>query len=134
MPPKVLLVDLDGVIRHWQISDEAIESVHGLPSGSIRRAAFLPHLVNPAITGKVTDEVWREQVARHLQQEHGSVNAFNAVKEWTACPGSFDSEVLAVLGGCARLVRLVLVMNATSRLTRGLQAAETEGVSCENAL
>ena len=32
-------------------------------------------------------------------------------------------KVLAVLGGCARLVRLVLVTNATSRLTRDLQAA-----------
>jgi putative hydrolase of the HAD superfamily len=68
MQYNAILVDLDGVIRRWQSSDESIETACNLPIGSIRKIAFEPKLLNLAITGAITDEVWRDRIARQLHE------------------------------------------------------------------
>lgn len=50
---RALLVDLDGVIRSWRSqADLDREREFGLPPGVIRRIAFAPERLMPAITGK----------------------------------------------------------------------------------
>jgi putative hydrolase of the HAD superfamily len=121
MPYKVLLIDLDGVIRHWPESDVAIEEAHGLPIGSIRKTAFHPDCLLPAISGKITDERWRAQIGDKLREEHGALHSHAAVAAWTAHPGHIDNDVLAALDELAASLRLILVTNATSRLPDDLR-------------
>jgi len=119
---EAILVDFDGVIRHWQPSDEAIESAFSLPIGSIRRAAFSPEIVELAITGAIADEEWRERIAEKLGCQSGAARAREAVASWTEQPGAIDRKVLSLLKGRESSIKLVLVTNATSRLRRDLEA------------
>jgi len=126
---RALLVDLDGVIRHWRmVRDEAIETAHGLPPGGLRRAAFAPGLVGPAITGRVSDETWRSNIAASLERAHGAPNAATAVAAWSAHPGEVDEAALAIVRACAASLRVVLVTNATSRLGADLQTLGLAGL------
>jgi putative hydrolase of the HAD superfamily len=53
---KALLIDLGGVIRTWRSQDDPdTERAYGLLPGAIRRVAFAPERLLPAITGRVTD-------------------------------------------------------------------------------
>jgi len=119
---EAILVDLDGVIRHWQSSDESIETAFSLPAGSIRKAAFSPEIVDLAITGAIADEEWRERIVEKLRCQSGAEHAREAVALWTEQPGAIDQNVLSLLKGCKSSIKLVLVTNATSRLPRDLQA------------
>ena len=117
-----LLIDFDGVLRRWPDDDAELEAAHGLPPGSLRRIAFAPERIGPAVLGRVSDEQWRECIVRDLQREHPASDAAAAVARWSAAVGELDREVLAVLDACRPELRLVLVSNATSRLPRDLQA------------
>ncbi len=118
----VLLIDLDGVIRRWPRSDAAIETAHALPVGAIRKVAFAPDLVLPAITGRVTDQAWRQHTANRLGREFGSTHAAQAVAQWTAHPGEVDHRTLGILGACVAGLQVVLLTNATSRLADDLHS------------
>jgi putative hydrolase of the HAD superfamily len=122
MQYKALLIDLDGVIRKWHSSDESIEVTYGLPIGSMRETAFSPDLVQPAITGAISDEEWRARIAERLSQKFVAARAVDAVTEWTSHPGTVDKITLSLLSACHSSLRLVLVTNATSRLPRDLLA------------
>lgn len=119
---EAILIDLDGVIRQWPGSDEPIETMYGLPVGSIRRTAFAPDLLDLAITGRITDEEWRRRTADKLLHEGGSPRAAEAVAHWSEQTGTLDRKVLALLEGRHASVRLILVTNATTRLARDLDA------------
>ena len=141
MQYEAILVDLDGVIRHWKPSDESIETAFSLPAGSIRRAAFSPEIVDLAITGAIADEEWRERIAEKLHCQSSATHAREAVALWTEQPGAIDQKVLSLLKDCESSVKLVLVTNATSRLPRDLQAlgvlsrrSQFESGRCEEAI
>jgi len=120
--PIVLLIDLDGVIRRWDGDDSHIEASHGLPIGALRKVAFAPELLGPAIEGAVSDEAWRSNVARELGRLHPASAAQQAVERWSLSPGEVSSEVLAILDRCRPDLRIVLATNATSRLDADLHA------------
>jgi len=122
MAPKVLLVDLDGVIRHWRQPDAPIEIAHGLPIGSIKKAAFASNQLALAITGQISDEEWRSRVAEHLAENYRVPTAAQAVEQWSAQPVEIDQRVLSLLRVCESVARIVLVTNATSRLASDLQS------------
>jgi putative hydrolase of the HAD superfamily len=120
MQYTTLLIDLDGVIRKWRLSNEPIEVAYGLPVGSLREAAFSPELIGPAIAGSISDEEWRAQIADKLSRTFGATRAAEAVAQWTSHPGEVDAMTLSILDRCPTSLRLVLVTNATSRLPRDL--------------
>jgi len=124
--PAVLFVDLDGVLRRWGNGDAAIEVRCGLPNGSLTRVAFSPEFLTPAITGTVSDEMWRRQVAAELQRRHPRSMAHAAVAQWSASPGELEPHVLDVLSRCRNDIRLILATNATSRLGADLRALGLE--------
>jgi HAD superfamily hydrolase (TIGR01509 family) len=120
MSSKVIFVDLDGVIRHWREPDSAIELAHGLPLGAIAQSAFDPIRLLPAITGKISDDEWRSEISHHLTVMHPVGNAHNAVNAWTSKAVEIDDQILELLRACGRVARVVLVTNATSRLSNDL--------------
>ena len=124
MPAIALLVDFDGVIRRWSADDARIERHCGLPTGAIRRVAFSPKLLFPAITGAVSDEAWRQGAAAELQKQYPGSSASEAVTQWSSSTGEVDSEVLAILSRCRPGLRLILATNATTRLASDLRSLE----------
>jgi putative hydrolase of the HAD superfamily len=119
-----VLCDIDGVLRHWP-SGEEIERAYGLPAGSIAAAHFAPSRLNPAITGKITDEQWRSEAATDLAALCGSADrARRAVKAWSMLEPRADPEVVSLLAHAREVVTVALVSNATTRLERDLAQHE----------
>jgi putative hydrolase of the HAD superfamily len=118
MSYDAVLCDIDGVLRHWPAAD-ALEQEHGLPIGALAAAAFAPARLQPAITGRITDEEWRSAVAGDLAAAHGSKDrAHAAVAAWSALVPRVDHEVVALLRQARSVasVPVALVSNATTRL------------------
>ena len=114
---RALLIDLDGVMRHWDPGNDArAEAEAGLPSGALRAAAFAPDLLMPAITGRVSDQQWRQSVAEHLGARYPEADAALAVRLWSEPCGRVDATVVALVARCRAHVPAVLVTNATTRL------------------
>jgi putative hydrolase of the HAD superfamily len=91
-----------------------------LPTGALRGVAFAQDFLMPAISGAISDEEWREQVATELERQYPRSLARIAVEQWSVSPVQLDLAVLAVLSRCCLDLRLILATNATSRLSRDL--------------
>ncbi len=118
---KAFLTDLDGVIRIWHpTQDSDAENTVGLPSGSIKRVAFGADLLLPTITGKRTDEAWRQQIVERLAQAYPTLDVARAVAIWSEPCGEVDQTMLALLRQVRRRCPVCLVTNATSRLPADL--------------
>jgi putative hydrolase of the HAD superfamily len=119
--PEVLIIDLDGVIRHWdpQVARVA-EQRTGLPAGCIEREAFAPDALTAAITGQISDENWRAGVADALAARFGP-GGRQAVLDWSASCGRVDPDVLDLVRAQRRHRRVALFSNATTRLPRDLE-------------
>jgi putative hydrolase of the HAD superfamily len=118
-----LLCDIDGVLRHWDWAATAgLERAFGVPAGAIAEAAFARDRLMPAITGLISDERWRADIAGDLGRRHGSTaRAAQLVERWSEDVGRIDAEVLALLVAAQRTIPVVLVSNATTRLERDLE-------------
>ena len=116
-----LIIDLDGVLRIWDpniITDA--EKTSGLPTGALSAAAFGDdELLIRAITGAISDEEWRREIAGRLAAHFGDA-AFAAVKLWSKSAGTVDSEVLAVIRDERRRREVAILSNATTRLDSDL--------------
>ncbi|HEY1015772.1 MAG TPA: HAD-IA family hydrolase [Herpetosiphonaceae bacterium] len=122
-PIKAVLFDCDGVVRRWDAQDDpTLERDAGLSAAAVRRIAFLPELLTPAITGRTSDEAWRRAVAERLAAEFPAADAELAVARWSAPAGEVDAAALELVRACRRRVPVALVTNATSRLPRDLAA------------
>lgn len=118
---KAVLCDIDGVLRHWPPLD-TLDTAHGLAPGSFATAAFAPERLIPAITGRVTDALWRSAVEESLAQACGSPTTARAVvTAWSRQTPRVDTGVAALLRSVRRIVPVVLVSNATTRLEHDLE-------------
>jgi HAD superfamily hydrolase (TIGR01509 family) len=112
----VLLLDLDGVVRHYDpAATEGIERKSGLQPGQLHEAAFEPRLLHSVVTGSITRSAWIDRVAATV----GPV----AATAWASLRPSVDREVLAQVrklraGG----TRVCLLTNGTDRV--GAELAE----------
>jgi len=119
---QALLIDFDGVLRIWnRDNDRRAEEVVGLPFDAIRRVAFAPDILMPAITGRISDAEWRSTIVARLRRQFPHLDAQQAVGLWSASPGTIDHAVLDVLRRCRKKTQIVLITNATSRLSQDLQ-------------
>ena len=117
--PKAVLCDLDGVLRLWDPLDD-LDRRHGLPPGTLATAAFAPHRLTPAITGRTTDEDWRAAVAVDLVAAgHPKTTIRHLIEDWTTATGRVDHAVADILH--ATHLPVVLVTNATTRLEADLR-------------
>jgi putative hydrolase of the HAD superfamily len=118
---KALLIDLDGVIRHWPQDDPSFVDRFGVSLAEIKRTAVSESLLLPAIMGQVTDEEWREMIALQLEGE-GFERAKEAVSAWSAAAGEVDHRMLERVQSLRHKLEVVLVTNATTRLEKDLAA------------
>lgn len=131
--PGPLLLDLDGVLRRRPAEDAAdAEAAHGLPAGSllatVRGGA---DLLDESVTGWISDERWRAEVADRYAADHGP-RARDAIARWSRSPGRVDADVLAVVRDERHRRPVHLATNATTRLRADLAALgldrEVDGV------
>lgn len=122
---QVFVFDLDGVIRHWAPDIVAnAERTYGLPAGALFGAAFEPELLLSAVTGEITDDAWRREVARRLQQEYPDADGTGAVAAWSEPVGEVIEGSLDVLRQARAQGTVCMLSNATSRLDSDLAALD----------
>ena len=119
---KALLIDFDGVLRQWPKTDATLELAHGLPEGALRTSAFQRELLNDVVTGRITDDVWRKQIETLLGQKYPQARVSQAVAAWSLPVGEIDHDVLRLVQRARAHLKIVLVTNGTSRLSRDLEA------------
>lgn len=123
--PLALLVDMDGVVRHWEggavmVGDEAL----GLPAGSFAAAALEPERLRRANDGTLTDEAWREEVAAAMAEAHGC-EAAHVLQVWGDDPFRIDEAVVDLIRRVAANGTVTAcVSNATTRLESDLEARQ----------
>jgi putative hydrolase of the HAD superfamily len=118
-----LILDLDGVIRHWD--GEALEAAAmalGMERGVLFEVAFDEALMQQSMTGVITAETWQDEICRRVADRAGidaaAVAALWDDQRWA----SIDEEVLAVVQAVRdRGYRVALFSNATTRLERDLE-------------
>jgi putative hydrolase of the HAD superfamily len=115
-PARALLIDLDGVLRHWDPQFSAdVESTYSLEPGVLLSTAMAWELYRPAVAGEITDAQWMELIASRLPLPLDVATA--AVAEWQTHRGVVDQEVLDFVREVRAAGRPVgLATNATDRL------------------
>ena len=89
MTITVVLLDLDGVIRHFDPEFRpSIERTHGLPDGILQATAFEDGLITATTTGRLTRAAWTEEIGRRIGNPE-------AAAEWLANRGHIDNELMA---------------------------------------
>lgn len=120
---KLILSDLDGVIRHYPASlSQEIEREFGLAPGALHRTAFKKDLLDAVTTGNLTDEAWREKIIAELSKGISVEIATQAVMKWSEYPGKLDMQVIELLRRQKGTGQLALLTNATSKLKNDLVA------------
>lgn len=118
---KVILSDLDGVIRHYpDYHSVEIENEFEIPSGKLLPVAFQKKLLEPVVTGQISDEEWRRLTAIELSQLIPLEQAKKAVQKWSAFPGKLDENVMNLLVSYKTQSQLMLLTNGTNKLVPDL--------------
>jgi len=124
LSPTVLLLDCDGVIRHWdQDAFAALADRAGCSIADLAAIAFDEGLLGSAMVGAITAEAWGDEIGRRAASSHGGdaaeVSAGFARLGWT-----IDDTVLAI---AARVRdaghRVAILSNASTRLEADLAAS-----------
>lgn len=109
-----LVLDLDGVVRHFDDAYEAdLCRRHGLEVGAIAAAAYAPELLQPVVTGRTTKAEWIAAVGAALGLPE-------AAEAWGESPATVDEDVLTVVDEVRATGRPVVV------LTNGTDAIDAE--------
>jgi putative hydrolase of the HAD superfamily len=116
-PPRALLIDLDGVLRH----------VAPPADPAVAEAAFAWDLVRAAYAGEISHEEWMTLTATALPMEPDA--AAEAVTGWQADRGTVDPAVLGLVAEVrAAGIPVGLAANGTDRLPADLMALGLDDV------
>lgn len=123
MAIRAILIDLDGVVRLWDATYDAgvMEAAH-IPIETIDRIAFASDLLSEAVTGRMSDEEWRDEIVARLTLIHPTLDAQAAVAAWSRPIGHVNEPVRALTDVWRGRVAVALVSNATTRLPTDLTA------------
>jgi putative hydrolase of the HAD superfamily len=123
-----LIVDLDGVIRHWHDHEfVALAESVGLSVDDLGDIAFEPELLAAGMTGAVVFEDWADEIGRRAGALHGcdaaAVTAGFAALGWT-----IDQDVVDVIREvrAAARVKVALFSNASTRLEADLESCSLD--------
>ncbi|MFP5255994.1 MAG: transcription antitermination factor NusB [Acidimicrobiia bacterium] len=119
-----LIIDLDGVIRHWDESGYAeVEARLGLPAGSFTAVALEPDRLRRATDGRLSFEAWCDEIGAELSETHG-VDPGVAAEAWASTTWRIDLDVLDLVDAVREVVPVVLLSNASTRLVHDLDRSD----------
>lgn len=117
-----VFTDLDGVIRLFPTKrDEQIEKEFKIEPGLISKMAFNPTLLELAITGKITDEDWRQSIVDTLSKFTDRDIAKKVIEQWSNFSGVLDLNTFDLIKSLEEKYKLGLITNATTRLSHDLK-------------
>lgn len=91
MTISTVLLDLDGVIRHFDPEHQlTVERTHGLTPNVLSDTAFSGELIHQVTTGEITRAAWTAEIGRRIGNPV-------AAAEWLAVRGTIDHDLLAVV-------------------------------------
>ncbi|KTR78825.1 haloacid dehalogenase [Microbacterium oxydans] len=113
---RVVLFDLDGVIRHFDASNTAtIERRYDLAPGDIERIAFARPLIDEVTTGRITRAEWVRRIGARV----GTA----AAEEWSAQPAMIDDGVLELIDDVRETgIRTAVLTNGTDTIPAEIAA------------
>lgn len=119
-----LIIDLDGVIRHWdQDYYPEAEARLGLPPGAFVAAALEPDRLRRATDGRLSFEGWCAEVGAELAAAHGA-DAAAAAEAWASTTWRIDLDVVDLVAAAGQVVPVVLLSNASTRLVHDLDRSD----------
>ncbi len=138
MPLTTVLLDLDGVVRHFDVAHvAAVEERHGLPSGILHTTAFEPERLERLVTVRLRRADWIDEVG-------AQVGHLPAARECFADQGRADESLLAVVDGLdvdpvevfftddsASKLRGAIEIGMTARLFEGVEVFRQHLVEVE---
>lgn len=123
-PPRpqvdALVIDLDGVIRHWDESYTREAEVRlGLPAGTLSKVALEPERLDRVHDGRLSFEDWCAEVGRDVAAAHG-VDPQSAADAWFTATWEIDLGVVDLVEAVRTVVPVALLSNASSHLQKDL--------------
>jgi transcription antitermination factor NusB len=128
-PPRVepsplvdgVIVDLDGVIRHWHASHVPdAEARLGLPAGTNSRVAFEDDRLARAMDGRLPFLDWCREIGDTVAAAHG-VDADEVAQVFVDAGWDIDLGMVELLADVRRTVPVALLSNATTQLRADLE-------------
>ncbi len=124
-----LILDIDGVLRHWD--DEALEAASmaiGLGRGVLFSVAFDEELMAQSMTGVITAEEWEAEICRRAALRSGLDPAAIADLWNDGRWARLDDDVLELVDAVRAQGHVVaLFSNSTTRLERDMEALGVAG-------
>jgi putative hydrolase of the HAD superfamily len=123
LAPEVdgVIIDLDGVIRHWDPAHHAdAEQRLGLPPGTLEAVALEDDRLARVTDGRLSFEDWCDEVGTEVAAVHG-VDAAAVAEVWATATWRIDLVVVDLLEAVRELVPVALLSNASSNLTSDLE-------------
>jgi putative hydrolase of the HAD superfamily len=122
-----LLIDLDGVIRHWDATHiPSVEERLGLPPGSLGAVAFEADRLARAMDGRLAFEAWCEEIGREVAGAH-AVDAGTVAEAWAEAGWDIDLEMVDLVAEVRSSVPVALLSNASTRLLPDLERSGIAG-------
>ncbi|MEV8249412.1 HAD family phosphatase [Microbacterium sp. NPDC076768] len=120
---RVVLLDLDGVIRHFDPSYTAdIENRYNLQRGKLASCAFAHPLIDQVTTGQITRSDWIRRIGQQ-------VGVAQAAEEWGAQPARVEDSVLMLMREVRDAgLRTAVLTNGTDSISAELSAL---GIACQ---
>lgn len=116
-----LVIDLDGVIRHWDLDalPEAERNL-GLSAGVIAQAAFEPDRLDRAMRGTVSAAEWADEIGAAVAAAHRA-DPTEVAAAFTDVGWRIDESVIELVDEVRRHVPVALLSNASNRLLDDLR-------------
>lgn len=122
-----VIIDLDGVIRHWDPSYYAEAEEHlGLPAGTITASAFADDRLARAMDGRTSFAEWCEEIGADVAGAHG-VEAALIAETWAEAGWRIDNSVVELVAAARQKVRVALLSNASTNLLEDLERSGIAG-------
>lgn len=122
-----LVIDLDGVIRHWDPSHYSEAEEHlGLPEGTITAAAFAGERLERAMDGRTSFTEWCREIGDDVAGAHG-VEAALIAETWAEAGWTIDLSVIDLVAAVRRRVPVALLSNASTNLITDLERSGIAG-------
>jgi putative hydrolase of the HAD superfamily len=118
-----LVIDLDGVIRHWDPAHAPEADARlGLPSGTISGVALESDRLSRVTDGRLPFEAWCEEIGAVVSADH-DVDPQSVAEAWATATWQVDLDVLDLVEAVREVVPVALLSNASTHLELDLDVS-----------